>query len=85
VLAAKVSRPPHPEPPLVFVGMENTDREYSVFNIEYDMDGEPVIPNPPTELNMNVPADIVDVEEFIADTISNVTGWCVFGFDYEEI
>lgn len=85
MLAAKVSRPPHPEPPLVFVGMENTDREYSVFNIEYDMDGEPVIPFPPTEMNVVVPADIVDAEEFIGDTISDITGWCVCGFDYEEI
>ena len=57
--------PPPPTLQPLFNLMENTEREYSVFNIEYDSDGEPVIPNPPTEVNVNVPGDIVDVEEFI--------------------
>lgn len=52
-----------------------------VTNIVYDTDGES-IPDLPTEMILNVDGNI-DIESEIADAISDNTGWCVEGYNYE--
>ena len=52
-----------------------------VTNIVYDTDGES-ISGLPTEMILNVGGDI-DIESEIADAISDNTGWCVEGYNYE--
>ena len=54
-----------------------------VTNIVYDTDGES-IPDLPNEMILNVGGDI-DIESEIADAISDNTGWCVEGYNYEII
>lgn len=56
--------------------------EYTVNNIEYDTDGEEV--KLPKTLKIEVPSHIQgyeDIEEFISDEISNITGYCHKGFN----
>ena len=36
----------------------------------------------PTELIVEIDG-IIDIESEIADAISNITGWCVEGYNYE--
>jgi hypothetical protein len=53
----------------------------TVYNIEYDTDGEAV--ELPTELEIEVPDDLTaqeDIEDYLSDEISNVTGYCHKGF-----
>jgi hypothetical protein len=55
--------------------------KYTVTNIDYDTDGEKI--NLPTELSIIVPDDITDGDEidaYISDEISNITGFCHKGF-----
>lgn len=55
--------------------------KYTVSNIKYDTDGEDV--QLPEELIINVPEDVTDpyeIDEFISDEISNLTGFCHKGF-----
>lgn len=55
--------------------------KYEVSNIKYDTDGEEV--DLPKTLTITVPDDIVDeveMEEYISDEISNITGFCHKGF-----
>jgi uncharacterized protein YdeI (YjbR/CyaY-like superfamily) len=52
-----------------------------VYNIDYDTDGEAV--ELPTELEIEVPDDLTnkeDIDEYISDEISNITGFCHRGF-----
>lgn len=53
---------------------------YKVTDIKYDTDGEDI--SLPEELEINVPSDLdgYEVEEFISDEISNITGFCHKGF-----
>jgi len=54
---------------------------YTVTNIKYDTDGEKV--KLPKKLNINVPDDITDhqeINEYISEEISNVTGYCHEGY-----
>lgn len=53
---------------------------YRVSNIKYDSDSK----NLPRELLINVKYG-EDVEETLSDEISNITGFCHFGFSYEAI
>ena len=55
-------------------------KTFEVSNIKYDTDGEEV--DLPTTLTIIVPDDVEfdDIEEFISDEISNVTGFCHEGF-----
>lgn len=58
---------------------------YEVTNISYDID---IIEELPTELTIEVPDDLeTDYEkmEFISDEISNITGFCHFGFCTDPI
>jgi hypothetical protein len=54
--------------------------EYLIKNIEYDTDGEDI--DLPETLNIDVPDDIApyDVDEYLSDEISNITGFCHKGF-----
>lgn len=54
---------------------------YTVTNIKYDTDGQKV--KLPKTLKIDVPNDITDpneISDFVSDEISNVTGFCHFGF-----
>lgn len=58
--------------------------EVKVKNIQYDTDGIEV--ELPSELLIKVPSeytDVQDIDDFISDEISNITGYCHFGFDVE--
>lgn len=55
---------------------------YKITDIEYDTDGEDV--DLPAELEIDVPDDLLDkddIEEYISDEISNMTGFCHYGFN----
>jgi hypothetical protein len=51
-----------------------------VTNIVYDTDGESV--DLPSEMIVNVDG-IIDIDQEIADAISDKTGWCVGSYNYE--
>lgn len=56
-------------------------KTYKVFDIIFDTDGEDV--NLPQEIEITVPDTCTcyeEVEEFLSDEISNITGWCHKGF-----
>ena len=55
-----------------------------VTNIVYDTesDGEIHDVDLPTEMTLDIPNN-VDIEDEIADVISDKTGWCVEGYNYE--
>ena len=55
--------------------------ELKVYNIKWDTDGEYV--DLPTELVIDIPNGEEDLEDYISDEISNVTGFCHFGFEYK--
>lgn len=53
----------------------------TVYEIDYDTDGEVI--DLPTELEIEVPDDLTeqeDIEDYLSDEISNVTGYCHKGF-----
>ena len=52
-----------------------------MFDIKWDTDGEDV--ELPDEMSFEVEDDF-DVELEGADLLSDETGWCVFGFDFER-
>jgi len=59
-------------------------RKFVVKGIEYDTDDEEIDDLPET-LTITVPEDIEDddVEEYLSDEISNITGFCHKGFTIE--
>jgi len=58
---------------------------YKAFDIQYDTDGED-IEDLPQELYFHVDEDDgEDAEEVICDGISDRTGWCHFGFNFEPV
>ena len=54
---------------------------YEVTDIKYDTDGESV--ELPEVLNIEVSDDLDEQErvDFVSDEISNITGFCHFGFN----
>ena len=54
--------------------------KHVVYNIEYDTDGAKV--ELPDRLEIELPDDTdpEDVEQLLSDEISNITGFCHFGF-----
>lgn len=57
------------------------NKTYTITNIEWDTDGGK--PKLPKELKVTVPNDLEsyeEIEEFISDEISNMTGYCHKGF-----
>ena len=57
-----------------------------VTEIQYDTDGENV--DLPTKLDIEIPNDLTeidDIDDFISDEISNITGFCHFGFEVKLI
>jgi len=58
---------------------------YTVTDISFDTDGEDV--DLPTEMEIDVPNDIVDTDEiydYIENEISNQTGFCHNGFVFDK-
>ena len=54
---------------------------YKVENIKYDTDGEDI--ELPKELEITIDDSITDqedIEQILSDEISNITGFCHFGF-----
>lgn len=58
-------------------------KKYILFNIDYDTDGEDV-DNIPSTIEV-IEDDDWDVVGEGSDRISDITGWCVFGFEYKVI
>lgn len=57
---------------------------FRAFNIKWDTDGENV--DLPQEIFIKVSKENAEsAEDLIADAISDETGFCHFGFDYELI
>ena len=56
---------------------------FRVFDIKYDTDGKKV-EDLPQELFFTT-EDSTDPDDELSDLISDKTGWCHFGFDYEEV
>jgi hypothetical protein len=56
-----------------------------VTNIQYDTDGEVVTLQ--TQIEIDIPSDIEedDIDDFVSDEISNITGFCHYGFDMKII
>ena len=58
--------------------------KYRVFNIKWDIDdGEA---STPSEMFVDVPAEEMaadDIEQYLTDEISNITGWCHEGYEFE--
>lgn len=56
-----------------------------VINIKYDTDEEVI--DLPTTLEIDIPSDIEEdyVDDFVSDEVSNITGYCHFGFDFELV
>ena len=58
--------------------------KYRVFDIKWDIDdGEA---STPSEMFVDVPAEEIiadDIEQYITDEISNITGWCHNGYEFE--
>ena len=54
------------------------------FNIKYDTDGEKVKLPKSIIIDMDV-EDENDIDLEIADYISDITGWCVLGCNYEIV
>ena len=57
-----------------------------VYDIDIDDDSSQFVLNSDLPSEMIVEVDgIIDVESEIADAISDKTGWCVQGFNYEIV
>ena len=59
-------------------------KTYTVTNIKYDTDGQKI--KLPKELIITVPNDVEgydEIENYISDEISNITGFCHEGFATE--
>jgi hypothetical protein len=56
-----------------------------VTEIQYDTDGEVV--TLPTQLEIDIPSDIEEdnIDDFVSDEVSNITGYCHFGFEMKII
>ena len=62
-------------------------KKYLVTDIEFDTDGEEL--DIPTSMTIEVPDDIEDdeyeIQEYLSDEISNISGFCHFGFHIEKV
>ena len=60
--------------------------QYNVYDIKWDTDGQHI--ELPTELIIIIPNDVFlemneyDIEEYISDEISDITGFCHRGFKF---
>ncbi len=63
-------------------------KKIKVTSVSYDTDGNTKLAKTlPQSLDLSVDSDwfTSDPDDCIADAISDVTGYCVFGFTYEEV
>lgn len=63
--------------------------EYVCFNIEWDTDGNRrVLRELPQRLLIvvpeHVPSDPDSIQDYLSDRLSDITGWCHFGFDFNR-
>jgi hypothetical protein len=64
---------------------------YVCFNIKWDTDGysDAEFDGPPSQMIISVPIDIANnptaLEEYLSDKLSDESGWCHFGFDFQPI
>ena len=56
--------------------------KFRVFNVRYDTDGE-MVPLP-QELTLEL-SDHEDVEDELSELVSDLTGFCHHGFEYEVL
>ena len=57
-----------------------------VSNVQFDTDEEEV--DLPVEFEIEIPSDIVEeqeIDDYVSDEISNITGFCHFGFEMKLI
>ena len=59
--------------------------KYTVTDISYDFGGQDMGDTqlPPSTLEINVPEDFEhpeDIDQYISDQISDITGWCHMGY-----
>lgn len=70
----------HPD---IITGVQGPTKIFRVFDIRYDTDGHRV-PGLPKELFFKTDADI-DPDSDLGDYISNQTGFCHYGYNWEEV
>lgn len=60
---------------------------YKVWDISYDTDGDVLVAKElPTELYIDITPEADDqVDEMLGDAISEITGFCHFGFKYGSL
>ena len=79
--------------------MTNYKHFIKYFNIEYDVNGQDLDANPKfnsvEDLHNSLPKEVIvgvdddflnvsnDLKDYLADPLSDETGWCVQDFDYE--
>lgn len=67
--------------------------KYRVFDINWDTSGDDVSPREERKLKRSLPTEVeIELDEepdvlddAIGDKLGNRYGFCVFGFDYEEV
>jgi len=70
--------------------MKTKTRRYNVTRIVYDLDNSNSLNelDLPPNISINVPDDIQDadsLQDYIADRISDITGFCIFSFNYKRL
>jgi len=64
------------------------DKKYHCWDIDWDTlddDGMPMPISVPTEFDVEIDGDAADIEDAIADALSDEVGYCVNGFRYRPI
>jgi tRNA A58 N-methylase Trm61 len=59
-------------------------KTYKITHIRYDFAEREDLHNMAKELFVDVPND-ANVEDYLSDAISDATGFCHFGFSYQEV
>jgi len=70
--------------------MKTKTKRYNVTRIVYDTDNSNSLNelDLPPNISINVPDDIQDadsLQDYIADRISDITGFCIFSFNYKQL
>ena len=61
---------------------------YICTNIEWDTDGDTdILDTLPQRIVIEVPVDLTgdEIEDHLSDTLSDETGWCHYGFDFQPL
>ncbi len=63
-------------------------KSYKVYNIKWDCSSKETISRLPKDIEIEVPNDFQEepeISDWLSDRISDITGWCHFGFEYEPL